>query len=223
MTSAAIQRRSYIATAILAIAVYGLFFSGKVPPMYWEFFSFGDSPPLPSGIDEGLPWMGAENPALVVHEYFDYECPHCHRAHRKLRRRLDDYPNRLRIVRHDYARMACAPNDATRRLPRCSMARAAYCAGQESRYWEWNDYVLAAPKPLSGDSRKNYELEVAAKLGFEPRAFDACMFAPDTIENLDSIFRDARKKGIKETPYYIVNGKRVTLKGALAIIEASMR
>lgn len=189
----------------------------------YRSFSLHLDPSLHSGFEGNTWWLGAASPTLVVHEYFDYECPHCHRSHKKLRRKLREHPDELRIVRHDYARMACAPNDAKQRFQRCLMARAAYCAGKRNKYWEWNDAAIRNPKPLDGENRENYELELAKKLGFDTVAFDECLYDEATIDALQSVFLETRQKGISATPSYVVNGERLSLAQVLDAIEATMQ
>ncbi|MCP4680398.1 MAG: thioredoxin domain-containing protein [Deltaproteobacteria bacterium] len=180
-------------------------------PRYWELASWRDGPLLPSGFtDDGYPWLGAETPELVVHEFYDYECPHCRVSHRKLRKILSAHAEEMRIVRHDFARMSCAPNDAKQRFVRCAMARAAYCAGKDGKFWSWNDAVYASPKPLVGEGRKTYELDMGEQLGFDRKDFDTCMFAKETIDYTQRTYKDSRKKRIKETPAYYIDGKRLT-------------
>ena len=177
-------------------------------------------PSLQRGFAGHNPWLGAASPAVIVHEYFDYECPHCLSAHRKLRRKLSKYPEALRIVRHDYARMACAPNDSVRRLERCLMARAAHCAGKQNKYWEWNDAVIRNPKTITS---VGYELSLAKQFGFDPASFDECLYSQDTIAAMDAVFRETREQGIRATPAYVVDGERLNHEQVLNLIEASMR
>ncbi len=193
---------------------------GRGLPRYWELSSWRDGPILPYGFDEdGYPWLGASNPKLVVHEYFDYECPHCRASHRKLRRLLSAHANEMRIVRHDFARMSCAPNDAKMRFERCSMARAAYCAGKKGKYWHWNDAVNAGPKPLLGQKRKTYELDMAKELGFDKTEFDKCMFSAETVDTTQRFYKKARKARVFETPSYRIENKRLNLREAADLIN----
>ncbi|MCP4603585.1 MAG: thioredoxin domain-containing protein [Proteobacteria bacterium] len=189
-------------------------------PRYWELASWRDGPMLPHGFDEeGYPWLGALNPKIVIHEYFDYECPHCRAGHRKLRRLLSSHSDEVRIVRHDFARMSCAPNDAEQRFARCSMARAAYCAGKNGRYWHWNDAVYASPKPLMGPRRQTYELDMAERLGFDKTEFDTCMFTVETVDFVQQAYLYARKKRVLETPSYRVGEKRLNLSEVADLID----
>ena len=59
---------------------------------------------------------------------------------------------------------------------------------------------------------------MAARLGFDTEKFDACMFAPETVDHVEGIFKDGSKKRIKETPAFYVDGKKYTLEQLFDLI-----
>jgi len=189
-------------------------------PRYWEMASWRYEAGVERGVDDdGYPWIGAADPAVVVHEYTDYECPHCRLAHLKLRRLVADHPEELRLVRHDYGRMRCAPNDAKKRLSKCDMVRAAICAAREGRFWAWNDAVMASPRPLQGTRRETYIIDTAKSLGMDAAALDECMYSAETIDRAQEIFRETRKRRILDTPGYVVDGRRIEPSEVIGTIE----
>lgn len=189
-------------------------------PRYWELASWRGASWGTTGVDDdGYPWIGAAHPELTIHEYLDYDCPHCRATHRKLRRVLLPYADRVRIVRHDYARMTCLPNDAKQRRSRCAMARAGFCAADTGRFWEWSDAAVAYPRPLNGPGRDSFVLELAARLGFDRDRFDDCMFSDATIARAQAVFREARKRGVKDTPSYAVDDRVLDAAELLALID----
>ena len=172
------------------------------------------------GLEEGgYPWIGAEKPVITIHEYIDYECPHCPEAHKRMRKAMGSYLDEVRLVRHDYARMACVPNDKEKRRSSCAVARAAYCASKEGRYWEWNDHVMQNPRPLTGQERKIFIGDTAREMGFNVKAFDTCMFETETIDMVQGVFKDTRKKGIRQTPTYFVDGEMYLLVEVIDLID----
>ncbi len=172
------------------------------------------------GLDEhGHPWIGAEKPVITIHEYIDYECPHCPEAHMRMRKAMRSCLDEVRLVRHDYARMACVPNDKEKRRSSCAVARAAFCASKEGRYWDWNDRVMQNPRPLTGQERKSYIGDTAREMGFNEKAFDTCMFETETVDMVQGVFRDTRKLGIRQTPTYLVDGEMYTLVEVIDLID----
>jgi protein-disulfide isomerase len=167
----------------------------------------------------GLPWLGAAEPELVIHEYLDYECPHCNAAHQYLRRALLLHQGDVRIVRHDYARMACHPGLAGQRPRSCELVRAGICAGDQGAFWKWNDAVLSDPRPLNNPGRDSYMSEKARAIGLDVPAFEACSVAPRTIERAQAIYTEARQRRISETPTYFVDGRKLDLKGLVELLD----
>jgi uncharacterized membrane protein/protein-disulfide isomerase len=217
---AEIRRRPATGLAPWLATLAGVAALRALLPVYWALPD-RDDPRIAEGLDEsGHPWLGAADPRLVVHEFIDYECPHCQVAHRRLRRALAGKPATLRIVRHDYARMACAPNDARRRLSSCELARAGVCAADQGRFWDWNDAVFTSPRPLQGAGRRTYVADTARALGLDLARFEECLFAPATVERAQSFFKEARKARIADTPSYLIDGKRHTLAEALRTSDA---
>ncbi len=199
----------YAATILLLLLAAG---PGGGFPRYYELASWRQGVPSPHGIsDEGLPWIGATRPKLVVHEYFDFNCPACRLSHKKLRRLLGNHPDRLRIVRHDTSRTPCATRDEKGEPWRCATAKVGYCAGLSGRYWEWNDAVIAHPKPSNMFNRLDYEWTMAKRLGFDMEKLAPCVNAPATGQFVQKSYLDAMKAGVKATPTYLVDGKRCTL------------
>ena len=172
------------------------------------------------GLEEhGYPWIGAEKPVITIHEYIDYECPHCPQAHRRMRMAMRSYLDEVRLVRHDYARMPCVPNDREKRRSSCAMARAAFCASKEGRYWEWNDRVMENPRPLTGQERKTFIEDTAREMGFNVSSFDDCLYNTETVEMVQGIYKDTRKRKIKQTPTYLVDEEMYTLVEVIDLID----
>jgi protein-disulfide isomerase len=168
---------------------------------------------------EGLPWIGAESPELTIHEYVDYDCPHCPMSHKWLRRALVFHQGDVRLVRHDYARMHCAPGVKGRPPRSCELVRGGLCAGDQGAFWRWNDMVMDAPRPLSGPARESYMVDTARALGLDVAAFEKCLVDPKTIERAAAIWSDARRSRVSDTPTYVVDGKRLDLAKLDALLD----
>ena len=60
---------------------------------YWGAFGWKGDVPFPHGkTAEGYPWIGAENPKLVLNEFTDYACPHCKVASTQTLKSLAAHP-----------------------------------------------------------------------------------------------------------------------------------
>lgn len=171
-------------------------------PEYWMTASWSSGARLAHGFDEhGRPWIGAEQPDLVIHEYVDYACPHCRVAVGRMKIHLagDEW---LRVVRHHQPRMRCGGEPS--RSERCSHARAAICAGEQDRFWEMDDWLFHHAAGTKID------LEQAARdVGLDLEELHDCMQSPDTYARAQADVDEARERGIRGTPGYVIDGRRI--------------
>jgi len=202
----------------LAAAVFGaVVVAGYLatPPLA-PLAAWRDGLRLPHGTDEqGHPWIGAAQPRLVVEEFVDYTCPHCARAHARLRAEVERRSDAVRLVRHDYARMRCKtpPNPATSRI--CIHARLAYCAGRAGRFWPMSDWLFSRPDPY-----KRPDLVQAARgAGVDQKELEACLARPETYQAAHREYEHAHALGIAGTPAFAVGGKRSSLAEAVEAIR----
>lgn len=168
------------------------------------------------GIDaDGHPWLGATHPKLIVEEFVDYACPHCDEAHIRVRTEVTHRAELVRLVRHDYARMACLPIPKKSWVARCVYARTAYCAGKQKRFWPMNDWLFTHPS-----LPKKLEPQAAAKnVGVTLDAFVQCLDAPTTYEAVHREYQHAKAAGVRGTPAYVVHGKRLTTRETIEAIR----
>jgi protein-disulfide isomerase len=169
---------------------------------YWAIYSWRSGVHLPTGVDEqGRPWVGAENPKVVVHEYVDYSCPHCALAASHSRRLLASYPGTLRVVRHQFPRMRCLK---TPELVHCLYTRAALCAGDQGAFWQADSWLFEhASGRLSVDLHK-----AAADLHLDYGKLTSCMESQRTFDRASAEMADATAHHIIDAPSYVIDGKR---------------
>lgn len=172
-------------------------------PAYWVTASWGSGTRLPHGVDEdGRPWLGSASPQLVIHEYVDYACPHCRIASARMKMKLAEDPG-LRVVRHQQPRMRCGTEAG--RDERCQYARAAICAGEQDRFWEMDDWLFHhVPGTPKLDAPR-----AAQDVGLDLDAFLACMESAEAHARAQADVDEAKERGIRGTPGYVIDGRRV--------------
>lgn len=170
---------------------------------YWGSFSWKGDVPFAQGVTErGDPWIGAEQPALVVEEYTDYSCPHCKVTSAHMLRRLAAKPDKLRIVRRQFARMPCPPGKPAS----CQLARLAYCAQEQGRFWH-------ADRWLFEHATGRHEVDVgeaARDIALDEPRLRACIVREDTYARAEADAKESRKKRFTGTPQYVANHKILT-------------
>ena len=110
---------------------------------------------------------------------------------------MTEFPDKVRLVFKD---LPLAFHKGA--LP---AAEAARCAGDHGRFWEYHDLLFVAQPAFSRTELEGY----AARLGLPAEAFAQCL---DSGKHRDAALADAaeaRAAGIRGTPTFIVNGKRL--------------
>jgi len=156
-------------------------------------------------LDDGVsPAKGAKKAPVTIVEFSDFECPYCRGVQQTLKQVLETYKDQVRLVfKH-------LPLEGHRNsLP---AARAAYCAAEQDRFWQFHDALFAA-KELS----PTVFTEIAGELGLGLPKFQACVNSEQSRAGVVKDIETARQFGVESTPSFIVNGKLI--RGALSFAD----
>lgn len=155
--------------------------------------------------DDGMsPALGAVKPAVTIVEFSDFECRFCRDVQATLKQVLESYGKDVRLVfKH-------LPLEGHRNA--VPAARAAYCAGEQDRFWQFHDALFA-----SGSLSPAVFDQVATDLGLGLTRFKACLSSEQSRAAVVRDVETARSFRIDSTPSFLVNGK--LLKGALRFAE----
>ena len=156
-------------------------------------------------LDDGVsPAKGSAKPAVTIVEFSDFECPFCSEVQGTLKQVMQTYSKDVRLV---FKHM---PLEGHRNsLP---AARAAYCAAEQDRFWQFHD-ALFASRNLSPALFE----QVANDLGLGVPKFRACLESEQSRTAIVKDIETARFFRIESTPSFIVNGKLI--KGALSFAD----
>src|SRR5207244_3174769 len=109
------------------------------------------------------PVLGPREAPVTIVEFADYQCPYCHRAQETVEQVLSQYPGKVRLVAREF------PLDMH---PRANAAsRAARCAGEQDRFWEYHRDLLKNATDYSDEDLKRR----AANLHLDEAAFAGCL------------------------------------------------
>ena len=181
-------------------------------PRYWGIFGWkGDVPFAQGKTPEGYPWLGAQNPTLVVHEFTDYSCPHCQVASARTLKRLADHPKSLRVVRRQYPRGRCHPGRETI----CVGVRVAYCADEQGKFWQADRWLFEHPE---NSGRRDLPI-LASEVGLDFEKLRACMVRDDMYARAVADSELALRKRFPGTPYYLVGDRRMPEEAFAKLLE----
>ncbi len=156
---------------------------------------------------EGFPWKGAREPVLEIHEFTDFQCPHCRRAHMMINKLVARYADRVRVYhRHLPLDEACNPMLDRPFHPRaCELSKIAVCAGQQGRFWEMDDYLFHNSPEIA---RQNTPAaEIAKALELDMGRFECCMESTQTMASIEKDLRAAAELQLRGTPAYVIDGE----------------
>jgi predicted DsbA family dithiol-disulfide isomerase len=171
----------------------------------WPITMSFSPPPFVSELHDGMsPDIGATNPVVTIVEFSDFECPFCKQVQSALRQIVESYGRKVRLVfKH-------LPLEGHRNsLP---AARAAYCAAEQERFWQFHDALFAA-----GNLSPPVFEKIAFDLGLGTAKFQECVAAERSRAAVVKDIEAARLLRIESTPSFVVNGK--VINGALSFAD----
>jgi len=168
--------------------------------------------PVPLRGDKA-PVLGNKNSAVTIVEFADFQCPFCRESQGPLKQILKDHSQDVQLLfKH-------LPLDMHAQA--FAAAQAAYCAGEQERFWEYQD-ALFMSSSLDTTALK----KTARTLRLDLDAFEACVNAERSRDAVNRDRRDAAYLGISSTPTFFVNGKMVqgviNLDGFRSLIEQEL-
>jgi protein-disulfide isomerase len=149
--------------------------------------------------------MGEENAPVQLHEFADFQCPACAQfstfVHPLIKERLVDQ-GLVRLVRYDFPLI----NNHRHAF---LAARAARCAGEADKYWEFHDVLYARQPSWSVQRDPSAEFQNYAQLvGIDPRPFQQCLRSDRHAEEVTRNLRLGESLGVNGTPSFMLNGER---------------
>ncbi len=79
-------------------------------------------------------------------------------------------------------------------------AQAAYCAGEQDKFWEMRDILFINAKKLDAEHLPNY----AQVIGLDGAAFESCLSSDRHLAIIDRSSQDAGSVKITGTPTFVV-------------------
>jgi protein-disulfide isomerase len=146
-------------------------------------------------VPKEAPSKGSARAPVTIVEFSDFQCGYCRRVYPTLTKLLEEYEGKVRLVYRDFT-----PRNHPRARP---AAIAAYCAGDQRKYWEYHEDLMHTQGTLSDDDLKAR----AEKLGLNMRKFNACYDAGRHGDFVDAATQDGASLGVTGTPSFFVNGR----------------
>jgi uncharacterized membrane protein/protein-disulfide isomerase len=175
-------------------------------PAYWQLKAPQLSADIPVGMTEdGHPWIGAANPALIITEFTDYQCFQCKKMHFFLRRLVADHADKIRLI-HRHFPMDHQFNPLVRQpfhVGAGKMALLAIYAATQGKFWQMNDILFNS----AGKKRALDVKTLAAEVGLDFEGLGRSINDPAIRLKLQRDIFYGLKLKIDGTPAFVINDK----------------
>jgi protein-disulfide isomerase len=149
---------------------------------------------------------GDPNAPVKIVEYGDFQCPRCRDFWQDTEEKFIDEYVKTGKVYFEYRSMDNFIGPESRRA-----AEAAYCAGDQQKFWEMHDILFANQGAENSGAMDDKHLRAfATTLGLDMAQFDSCLggiLGGKYGGRVSQDEADGTAAGIKATPSFLVNGK----------------
>ncbi|HBF67125.1 MAG TPA: hypothetical protein DDW36_01725 [Candidatus Magasanikbacteria bacterium] len=149
-------------------------------------------------VSDDDPFLGNPNAPFRIVEFLDFQCPFSRQAFPIMRRLTARYPSEVFYQVRDFPVLSLHA-DAL------NLAKAGVCAHKQGRFWELHDRVF-----LEQEKASRPQIDVwAQKIGLDMNAFRSCFDSEETQKEIVSDTEVGVAAGVRGTPTFFINGRRV--------------
>jgi protein-disulfide isomerase len=152
--------------------------------------------------------MGDPNAPVKIVEYSDFQCPFCKQfADETEQQIVDTYVSTGKV---HFVYVPYGPNGQWIGPESEAAARAAFCAGDQGKFWEYKDYLFANHTGENvGDFTDKRLQAFAEALGLNMSDFNSCFNSSKYDQKLQEGLTQGVQAGAGGTPSFVINGKSV--------------
>jgi protein-disulfide isomerase len=159
--------------------------------------------------------MGDPNAPITIEEFSDFQCPFCERFHQETEPLLRQYYIDTGKVHFIYRSMGnwVSGNVGGGKTESQDAALAAYCAGEQNKFWEMHASLFANVLGEDAGSFTPRRLKaIADSIGLDTNQFNSCYDSGKYRDRVQQDFQDGQAVKISGTPgflmTYTVNGEK---------------
>ena len=153
--------------------------------------------PRVSVASAGHPSIGGRSAPVTIVEFSDFQCPFCRAAENSLTQVRQKYGDQVRLVYMDFP-LGFHPHAM-------DAARAARCAADQDKFWQFHDALFLDQKKLDPDNLQ----QTAAKLGLDRAKFNACFTNDKHNAGIRQDMAEGNSLGVTGTPTFFINGREL--------------
>ena len=171
--------------------------------------------------------MGDPNAPIQIVEYSDFQCPFCKRFYTETAPLLVEHFVKTGKIYFTYRSAGnwVSGNLGGVRTESQDAAAAAYCAGDQNKFWEMHDALFANNRDVEdqGSFTDRRLKAMAENVGLDMNTFNECYNSGKYEDQVQQDIADGQEAGMQGTPFFVmtykVNGevKTETIDGAQPI------
>lgn len=156
--------------------------------------------------------MGDPEAPVKIEEFSDFQCPFCKRFSDETEQQIvDTYVATGKVY---FVYIPYGPGGNLIGPESLVSAKAAYCAGDQDKFWEYHDILFANHTGENvGDFAEKRLMAFAESLNLDVDEFRSCFKSNKYDDELQQGLVYGKRAGIGGTPTFLINGKKV--EGAL--------
>jgi protein-disulfide isomerase len=143
------------------------------------------------------PFKGPKDAPITVVMFQDFQCPFSKRSQPTLEQLMKAYPNQIKLAFKNF------PLGFHKQAMIAS--EAALAAGAQGKFWEMHDKIFTNQKQIDIDILKGY----AQELNLDMNKFNTDLETNRYKKVIDSDMKLARGAGVRGTPTFFINGKKL--------------
>lgn len=194
------MRSTYVRAAFLAVV--GVAAAAAWADPMWAGEGKGEvtRADLVAAMERGAgPTKGSAAASVVMVYFTDFQCGYCRKFVKDTLPKIDDQYVRADKVRIVFRHMAILGEASIQ------AARAASCAFDQGKFWEYHDALFANTSPL-GFSAGRLKRQ-ASDLRLDEKVFASCLDGKDRAERVEAETLIGRALGATGTPAFLINGQ----------------
>jgi len=145
--------------------------------------------------------MGDPNAPIRIEEFSDYQCPYCARFYEDTEQQIADSYVADGTVYFTYRSFGNFIGQESQ-----AAAEAAYCAGDQNKYWEYHDILFANQTGENVGAFTDRRLQAFAEaLSLDMNAFNDCFNSSKYADRVSQDYIDGSTAGVTATPTFVIS------------------
>lgn len=144
------------------------------------------------------PWLGTNHAQVTIQEFSDFECHYCMEVLPTVKKVLEKYEGKIKVVFRNYPR-------TLKHLNALHAHIAALCAHDQEKFWEYHDELFKNQDNLTPEVTSH----IAAEIGLDMELFTTCLKKKEHVLRIFLDKQEGYDLGVRRVPTFYVKGEKL--------------